>query len=365
MPVLLPRNIEPMRTTVLGTPGTLRSVGHSGRVQLRAHAQVGRTWSETWPPLRAGDPDAQRLLAFLDEAWNRALIFEADHLLTPGSGRPHLGVGAENLVRSAGMDTDTSGDGVADDFVSNGAGPFSVTPGAKQTITGDGADSHVFQKIFSIREGDTITFSVDAKNEQEPVFGNALIQIIFQREDNSNIASIVGDFTTNLAFSRLSMTEIAPSETDNILVRCMANVNDPSGSVVVSFRSAHVTHGVNFPLFPDWTNPHVDGGGQTGEDLNTAGWESSTSGVLRAGDFIRIGDQTLMHKVLNDVSSDAAGSATLRLNPLVRTAPFDGDVLRLEQNRFRAIVSGWPDRPQAQALDYYEGLRISYTEVPE
>lgn len=67
--------------------------------------------------------------------------------------------------------------------------------------------------------------------------------------------------------------------------------------------------------------PLVKGANQTGSDLITDGWTTSTTGILKAGDYIQIGNY--LHKVLDDVNSDSSGNATLTLFPDLRTSPAD------------------------------------------
>lgn len=71
--------------------------------------------------------------------------------------------------------------------------------------------------------------------------------------------------------------------------------------------------------------PLVKGGSQTGNELITDGWTPSTTGILKAGDYIQLGtaSSAKLHKVLDDVNSNASGEATLLLWPDLRAAPSD------------------------------------------
>lgn len=57
----------------------------------------------------------------------------------------------------------------------------------------------------------------------------------------------------------------------------------------------------------------------------TDGWTTSTTGILKAGDWIQLGSgsATRLHKVLDDVNSDASGNATLSIWPSLRSSPSD------------------------------------------
>lgn len=71
--------------------------------------------------------------------------------------------------------------------------------------------------------------------------------------------------------------------------------------------------------------PLVNGAGQTGSSLVTDGWTVSTTGILKAGDWIQLGagSTTTLHKVLDDVNSDGSGNATLEIFPSLRSSPDD------------------------------------------
>jgi hypothetical protein len=71
--------------------------------------------------------------------------------------------------------------------------------------------------------------------------------------------------------------------------------------------------------------PLVKGANQTGSDLITDGWTTSTTGILKAGDYIQLGtgSSSKLHKVLDDVNSDSSGNATLTIWPDLRSSPSD------------------------------------------
>ena len=72
--------------------------------------------------------------------------------------------------------------------------------------------------------------------------------------------------------------------------------------------------------------PVVNGAGQTGGNLTIDGLPVSVSGYLKAGDYIQLGtaSSSTLHKVLNDVTTSAAGEASIDVYPSIRTAPADG-----------------------------------------
>jgi len=71
--------------------------------------------------------------------------------------------------------------------------------------------------------------------------------------------------------------------------------------------------------------PLVNGGSQTGGTLVIDGATNSTSGWLKAGDYIQLGSNgsSRLHKVLADANSDGSGNVTLDIWPHIRVAPAD------------------------------------------
>lgn len=68
--------------------------------------------------------------------------------------------------------------------------------------------------------------------------------------------------------------------------------------------------------------PLIKGASQTGYDLITDGWTVSTTGILKAGDWIQLGSGSTqrLHMVMADADSDASGDSTITLWPRVRSA---------------------------------------------
>jgi hypothetical protein len=71
--------------------------------------------------------------------------------------------------------------------------------------------------------------------------------------------------------------------------------------------------------------PIVNGGEQTGKQLQTTGWTHSTSGILLQGDYIQFGNQLRM--VMEDADSDSSGNALLILDSPMRLNPTDGQAI--------------------------------------
>lgn len=72
--------------------------------------------------------------------------------------------------------------------------------------------------------------------------------------------------------------------------------------------------------------PVVNGGSQTGLVLAVSGAPLSTTGWLKAGDWIQLGSGSTarLHKVLVDANTDGSGNATLDIWPRLRSSPANG-----------------------------------------
>lgn len=70
--------------------------------------------------------------------------------------------------------------------------------------------------------------------------------------------------------------------------------------------------------------PLVNGGSQTGNELVTDGWANSEV-VLKAGDYIQLGSAltSRLYMVVDDVTSDGSGNATINIEPALRNSPAD------------------------------------------
>lgn len=75
--------------------------------------------------------------------------------------------------------------------------------------------------------------------------------------------------------------------------------------------------------------PLVAGGSQTGDELNIDGLPVSATGYLKAGDYIQLGSgaTATLHKVLEDVDSNASGEATLNIFPSIKSSPSDNSAV--------------------------------------
>lgn len=85
--------------------------------------------------------------------------------------------------------------------------------------------------------------------------------------------------------------------------------------------------------------PVVFGASQTGSTLAIDGGTVSTTGYLKAGDFIQLwtGSATRLHKVVKDADTNASGEVTVDIWPNLRESPADNAtvVVTAAKGRFR------------------------------
>lgn len=84
--------------------------------------------------------------------------------------------------------------------------------------------------------------------------------------------------------------------------------------------------------------PLVRDAGQSGRKLATKGWTPSTTGILKAGDWIGLGQRG--HKVLRDVDSNASGEAILDIYPRLREIPNINDPVTTENVKTLMRLAG-------------------------
>lgn len=89
--------------------------------------------------------------------------------------------------------------------------------------------------------------------------------------------------------------------------------------------------------------PVVNGPSQTGNELDIDGLPASATGYLLAGDYIQLGSGSTaqLHKVLDDVDSNASGEATVTIWPDLRSSPADDSTVIVSnaKGRFRLSAS--------------------------
>jgi hypothetical protein len=107
--------------------------------------------------------------------------------------------------------------------------------------------------------------------------------------------------------------------------------------------------------------PTINGAGQVGSVINTAGWTHGVAGQLLAGDYVGIDGQ--LRRVVGQVDSDGAGHATLLLDQPVRASPANGSAVVL--TRPTTFSCARPKRRRAFSLDgaHHMGPTLEFMEV--
>jgi hypothetical protein len=121
----------------------------------------------------------------------------------------------------------------------------------------------------------------------------------------------------------------------------LLKLNGPYGTFLMGDPNGATARGVATGT------PLVNGAGQTGNELVTDGWTTSTTGILKAGDYIQLGTgaTSRLYKVLDDVNSDGSGNATLTVWPDLRSAPADNAAITVSNTkttfRLTSAQTGW------------------------
>ena len=85
------------------------------------------------------------------------------------------------------------------------------------------------------------------------------------------------------------------------------------------------------------SSPLIKGASQTGRTIITDGWALSTAGLLKAGDYIGVNGQYVM--VMEDVSSDGLGGATISIEPALRGSPPDNSPVIFDNPKMTARLT--------------------------
>ena len=85
------------------------------------------------------------------------------------------------------------------------------------------------------------------------------------------------------------------------------------------------------------STPLVKGALQAGRVLATDDWVISTADLLKAGDYIEVNGQYVM--VMEDVTSDGLGNATISIEPALRGSPPDNAPVIFENPKMTARLT--------------------------
>lgn len=113
------------------------------------------------------------------------------------------------------------------------------------------------------------------------------------------------------------------------VIAFLLKMNGQYGTFLLGDKANPSTRGVGTGT------PLVNGASQTGDELITDGWTISTTGILKAGDWIQLGtgSTTRLYKVLDDVNSDGSGNATINIFPNLRSSPDDDAALTVSNTQ--------------------------------
>lgn len=138
-------------------------------------------------------------------------------------------------------------------------------------------------------------------------------------------------------------------EKAEVWISFLLSLNGMSGTFLMGDPMRKTTRGVL------GGTPVVNGASQVGSSLTIDGCSTSITGWIKAGDYIQLGaaSTATLHKVLQDVNTDASGQASLDLWPSIRTAPADGATVITSNcvGRFR-LNSGQQEWSVDNALIY-------------
>jgi hypothetical protein len=107
-----PRTVLPQEVEWPLLPTGLKAFGETGKAQLRTTQQVGRVWSEVYPPLKMTDTVNRAWLAQVEDYWRNLTILDVDHrslrtLLGAGGGTPAVVTPASVAISTSANNTIT------------------------------------------------------------------------------------------------------------------------------------------------------------------------------------------------------------------------------------------------------------------
>ena len=113
--------------------------------------------------------------------------------------------------------------------------------------------------------------------------------------------------------------------------------------------------------------PLVNGASEAGSSIATDGWPNNTTGVVKAGDCIKIAGLNQLFRVTADADSGATtGPATIYINPPILTgsSPADDAALTVSGCKLRAFVMEYSPLPAAGPDEFVMGYTVTFAEAP-
>jgi hypothetical protein len=339
-----PRTIIPFEVTSLDIPGPLISKSQSGRVTLRGIQQLGRTWTERYL-VNVRSATGRELLATTADYWRNGDIFTIDHRdhLTPlGAGGGAAVVGSQ--FRQVWRVEDTP-----------------------STFTDETTDAN------SAAANDWLLFPAGAGTNDYVAVG---FPTPFGRLSLNIGTAGAGTYTVTWEYWNGSAWAALSGVTDN------TNAFKTTGTNNVTFTvpPTWVAHTVNGSAVLYYVRARRDAGTVTTDPLGTQGFvrdkqfgrslpidagPASVTNWLRAGDIFTTPFAPVREAAAN-VTTNAAGQATIPINPPIFTGgePGDGDALTITGVTLQACILEPPTFPttNASAYDYGE-LTVTFSET--
>ena len=105
-----PRTVLPQEVSWPEMPTGMKAFSESGKGQVRSIGQVGRVWTETYPPLKLTDSTNRSWLAQVEDYWRNVTLLDVDHrslrtLLGVGGGTPSVSSPAALNIASSNNNT--------------------------------------------------------------------------------------------------------------------------------------------------------------------------------------------------------------------------------------------------------------------
>ena len=103
--------------------------------------------------------------------------------------------------------------------------------------------------------------------------------------------------------------------------------------------------------------PLINGAGQSGRSLITDGWTNSTTGILKAGDYINISSHYYM--ITKDVNSNGSGQATVDIMPSLREVYPDNTAIVV--SNCKGVFALSSSDTQLHSVDFEKFHSIEFT----
>src|SRR6266550_2755851 len=300
-----PRAVIPIEVSSLEMPGPLIAKAQSGRVNIRATQQIGRTWMEKYL-INVRSINGRALLATVGNLYRNGTIFSIDHRdhLTPlgaGGGSPLVNQSPQLVVDPENF------------------GAWSIWGGAPTRTSG-----------------------------QNDPFGGTAAYLLTANSASAAFNEIVA-FTGNA-------TEVIAANSNVIIIFPDAVVG--TGSVYafgVNAWNSTTPAGYIGPSHPQ----------ATGSTLYLDGATASVTNWLRAGDILSVGGLAPTYEISADTNSQASGFVAVPINPPIFSggAPADNAVVTITGVTLQACILEPPTFPNTSGVgaDYGE-LVVKFSE---